>query len=55
MISSTIVETLINYREYNFFKRTNKKKKRSGIILKFVISSKTRINCRIVNTNFSNK
>lgn len=39
MISSTIVETLINYREYNFFKRTNKKKKRSGIILKFVISS----------------
>lgn len=28
MISSTIVETLINYREYNFFKRTNKKKKK---------------------------
>lgn len=55
MILSTIVETLINYREYNFFNKQIRKKKRSGIILKFVISSKTRINCRIVNTNFSNK
>lgn len=48
-------KTLINYREYNFFKRTNKKKKKKWNNLKIRNIVKTRINCRIVNTNFSNK